>query len=324
MNKNKWFALPNGCPPLYESLIAAGFFLLCFAILLPELFFLIRSPMGGDGATLKDPAVSFAVFMPAFREFRSELLEHGNILWSNLRGMGLPILGNGVQGAPLFPLNLALLWLPDHIYWSVMPIARIVLIALGAYLLARRVFGLSMVAGVVFAILIGFNVNIVRWINHPWLNGVLAGVWYLYFSCTVFALATARRSQVGLHCLGLVVGVFAMITCGFPEASAVAAIFAAFSFIGFTLAGWRVFRKDFGKRLALLTLCHLIGFCLSAVQVFALVEFVDLGAIEDLREGYIKANFRPDQALPFGLAQFTHFWMSGLQQSYLNFYVGLF
>jgi hypothetical protein len=66
--------------------------------------------------------------MPAFREWRYELLNHGNILWSNLRAFGQPMLGNGVQGAPLFPLNLLLIGLPDSLYWSLMPLLRLVLI----------------------------------------------------------------------------------------------------------------------------------------------------------------------------------------------------
>ena len=189
---NDLFTNPQNSPKsFYENLLAFALLVFSFAIIFPELFFLRLTPMGGVPSAIKDPAVSWAAFMPAFREFRYELLENGKILWSNLRSFGLPMLGNAVQGAPLFPLNLALIGLPDHLYWSVMPITRTILIGLGTHLLCRKIFGLSLIASLCFAFLAGFNINVLRWINHPWQNGLLAGIWYTYFCCTLFLHSSA-------------------------------------------------------------------------------------------------------------------------------------
>ena len=152
---------------LSELLFAASAIFWCLFFLLPDLVLMRATPMMGDGMTLKDPNVSWGAFMPALREFRYELLNHGNVLWSNLRATGQPLLGNTVQAAPLFPLNLALIWLPDTSYWSVMPLLRLGLIALVCFLLARRIFGLSISASLAFALVAGFNLNVIRWVNHP-------------------------------------------------------------------------------------------------------------------------------------------------------------
>ncbi len=307
-----------------EAWLIFGFLVLSFAFIFPELFFLKLSPMGGLPSAIKDPAVSWAAFMPAFREFRLELFEHNNILWSNLRSLGLPMLGNGVQAAPLFPLNLSLLWLPDSLYWSVMPILRVILIALGAYLLSRRVFGLTLVASLCFALLTGFNINVMRWINHPHTNGLLAGIWYTYFCCTLFINHDKHRSTIFWHWLGLVVCVFGMITNGFPETSALAAIFAACFFIAFIASNWTQYKTSSVRSLSLIVLAHIVGLSCSAVQIFALLEFIDIGAAMELRKGYIGGTYWPAERIPFALSQLTPFWVNLEYLKYLNFSIGLF
>lgn len=307
-----------------EAWLAFGFLTFCFAVILPDLFFLRLSPMGGYPSAIKDPTVSWAAFMPAFREFRYELFENGNILWSNLRSLGLPLLGNGIQGAPLFPLNLSLIWLPDSLYWSVMPILRVILIGLGAYLLSRRVLGLSLAASLCFALLAGFNVNVMRWINHPWQNGLLAGIWYTYFCCTLFIHNKQKRTILFWHWLGLVVAVFGMITNGFPEASALAALLALFLFIAFMVTHWSDYRSSLFRPFVLIVLAHIVGLSLSAIQIFALLEFIDVGAAMELREGFIGGTFKAQETVPFILSQFSHFWVTPELLKYLNFSIGLF
>lgn len=323
-NRNSFKNSQNPLPSLFEALLAFILLTLSFATIFPDLFFLRLSPMGGSPATIKDPSVSWAAFMPAFREFRYELFEHGNILWSNIRSLGLPMLGNGVQGAPLFPLNLALIWLPDSLYWSVMPITRVILIGLGAYLLCRRIFGLSLIASLCFALLAGFNVNVMRWINHPWQNGLLAGIWYTYFCCTLFIYAKAKRSILFLHWLGLIIAVFGMITNGFPEASALAAILAAMLFIAFILSNWLLIKPNWLISFGLIVVGHVVGLSLSAVQIFALLEFIDVGQALELREGFIGGTYKPDEYIPFLLGQFSIFWAVPEALKYLNFTIGLF
>lgn len=305
-----------------ERLLVFAFLVACFAYIFPDLFFLIRSPMEGTTLTLKDPTVSWSAFMPAFREFRYELLNSGNILWSNLRGMGQPILGNGVQGAPLFPLNIILLPLPDSLYWSVMPISRLLLIALAAYMIARKLIGFSIAASLMFALLIGFNINVTRWMNHPWSNGLLAGLWYLYFLCRVSTLNS--KPHIGKACLGLTISVFAMISCGFPEASAMSAIIVVFLFGGWWLSHWHELKPSVGKILTLLLSCHFIGLALGSAQLLSLLEFIQHGGSLSLREGFAGGAHDKSNALSYGLAQFSMFWPTGAQQKFLSFSIGLF
>ncbi|MFT6047115.1 MAG: hypothetical protein ACI9WC_002828 [Arenicella sp.] len=305
-----------------EGIFTFAFFLGCFAFLYPELFLLQATPMGGDSWTIKDPAVSWAAFMPSWREFRYEFLNHGNLLWSDLRAMGQPMLGNGVQAAPLFPLNLALIALPDLWYWTAMPILRVVLIALALYLTARKVFKLSILASLIFALMCGFNLNVMRWINHPWCNGILAGVWYFYFICSVIlpSKSTLYSNRSGV--LGLIISVYAMVTAGFPEASAVSAIFAVFLFVGVLFAYWKKLRPNIWASLRIVLLCHIAGFCLSAPQIFALLEYIDFTLAMDLREGFIGGGYTADDTIAFALAQFSLFWRTTAQHQYLNFYLG--
>lgn len=304
-----------------EILFALLALILAFAYIYPELFFLKLSPMGGNPLTLKDPTVSWSAFMPAFRDFRYELLEHGNLLWSNLRGMGQPILGNTVQGAPLFPLNLALLPLPDSLYWSVMPISRIILIGLGCFMIARRIIGLSFAASLFFALLIGFNINTLRWINHPTSNGLLAGIWYFYFACRICLADTARQKIFAI--IGFSVGVFAMITTGFPEAAAMAALLFGILFIGFAINKWHAIKPRLLPIAGLLIGCHIVGLSLSAIQVFALLEYIDFSAAMELRSGYAGGSYKPEDLYPYTLAQLSSFGPSAAHQSLLTFSMGL-
>jgi len=251
-----------------------------FAFIFPDLFLLRRSPMIASPLTLKDPTVSWSVFMPAFREFRYEFLEHGNVLWSNLRGLGQPLLGNSVQAAPLFPMNLALVWLPDWLYWSVMPMLRTTLIGLGAYLICLRVFKLSFIASLSFALFAGFNIDVLRWMNHPWQNGLLAGIWYTYFCCVMFS--GQKKSLIAFYgCwLGLIVSIIGMATNGFPAASALSAMFALIVFLGFLINNWVEIRHSFFKSLILIVIAHVVGLAVSATQIFALLEFMDVSQLE--------------------------------------------
>ena len=307
-----------------EAFLIVIFFIASFAYLLPNIFFFNASPMFGDTWALIDPSVSPGAFMPAFREFRYELLENFNILWSSLRSMGLPLMGNAVQSAPLFPLNLSLIWVPDSVYWTLMPILRVMLIGIGCYVISRKVFRFSILPSIIFALMAGYNINIIRWINHPWQNGILAGIWYLYFCCSIFQNVNEKRMTLALHCLGLIISVFAMIACGFPEASATAAIYALFIFIGYLFSGEIRSNTPLVKIFVCIIICHLIGLSLAAVQIFSLLEFIDVSEAMALRKNYISNTFRPDQTLPVLFGQFTYFWLEPGQQRYSYFYIGLF
>jgi len=303
-----------------EVLYALIVVMAVFAFIYPELFFLRQSPMGGNPLTLKDPTVSWTAFMPAFRDFRYELLEHTNLLWSNSRGLGQPLLGNTVQGAPLFPLNLLLLPLPDSLYWSIMPIARILLIGLGCFLIARNVVGLSIGASLFFALLIGFNINTVRWMNHPWTNGFLAGIWYYYYSCRI-CLAQTKTEKI-IAVIGLVTGVFAMITTGFPEAAAMSALLFGLLFIGFLFTYWKRVKSELLVSGTLLLTCHFIGFGLSSIQIFALLEFIEVAGALELRSEFVSGSYQSSDLQQYFLAQISPFGTNTLHQTFLTFSMG--
>lgn len=261
--------------------------------------------------------------MPSLREFRFELFEHGNILWSNLRALGQPMLGNGVQAAPLFPLTLILIGLPDQFFWSVMPIIRVLLIALGCFVLARKAFGLSFSASFAFAILAGFNLNVFRWINHPWSNGILAGLWYLVFLHRVSFVQSLSLKSQRLARLGLIVAVYSMVTCGFPEAAAVSALLVLVLFTALVVANATAFGESWRSISHDIVMCHIAGFAFSAPQVFALLEYIEFTGAMSLRDSFIDATYRPDEVLPYWLSQLTLLWESDVQHRYLNFSIGL-
>jgi len=305
----------------FEAIFA--FLALCavFAYVYPELFFLRQSPMGANPLTLKDPTVSWSAFMPAFRDFKYELLEHGNLLWSNARGLGQPILGNTVQGGPLFPLNLVLLPLADSLYWSVMPIMRIILIGLGCFLIARRIIGLSITASLFFALLVCFNINTVRWMNHPWVNGFLAGIWYFYFACRTCLSQTKAEHIIAV--IGFSTSVFAMVTTGFPEAAAMSALLFGILFIGFLFANWSLIKPKLLSIATRLLACHVIGFGFSAIQIFALIEFIDVSAAIELRSGFAGGSYESKDLYPYFLAQVSPFGTNKAHQTLLTFSMGL-
>ncbi len=328
-NKDRSFAGNSPFYPVDQSaLVKSGFWWAAFALIAlfwcfqPDLFLLKVSPMVGDLWSNKDAVVSWMAFMPSLREFRYELFEHGNILWSNLRGMGQPMLGNGVQGAPLFPLSLALIWLPDQIFWSVMPMARIILIGLMLFLIARNIFKLPWAAALIFALLAGYNLNVFRWINHPWSNGALAGVWYFYFLLRVSLPSELSHRRQQWHAVGLVIGIIAMVTNGFPEAAALFALIIAFIYIAVMLAEFSALKANFWMLCQRLALLHFVGFGLSAIQIIALLEYIEYTGVMGLRKGFISGAWKPEDAYPYTLSQLSLFWKTEAQRRYISFTVG--
>ncbi len=101
---------------------------------------------------LQDPAVSHWVFVPGIKTLQYEVFHHLNILWSNLRGLGMPILANDVQAAPLYPLTALLIWVPGEYFWNVFVLARWIVFASGAFLLASRCFRFNLVGSSIFVL----------------------------------------------------------------------------------------------------------------------------------------------------------------------------
>lgn len=315
----------NGHKPasIYEYWWALAALLFIFWLFHPDLFMLRESPMFGDLWSNKDPTVSWSAYMPGLREFRYELFENGNIFWSPHRGLGQAILGNGVQGAPLFPLTLAQLWVPDQLFWSINPMSRIFITAVMLFLCARNLFNLPWVPAIVFSILAAYNINVFRWINHPWTNGLLAGAWYLYFMVQVTLPANYSGKRQAVHAIGLVLGVIGMVTNGFPEASAVFAFVVAFIYPAIVIARWSELKHHLSQSFIRLVLLHLCGFGLSIVQIIGLLEYIEYTQVMDLRDGISSNAFKPQDIAPYLNSQLSIFWRTDAQRDYISFTVGI-
>lgn len=283
-----------------------SFFLLC--LFYPGFVFFETSPMHANSWEISDPSVSWANFMPSFRVFQYELYNNANILWSSLRTMGMPILANDIQAAPLFPLTVLFSWLDENIFWNVFVAARLVLLGLGTYLLARRFFGFQKLPSIYFIVTFVYALYVMRWMNNPWQNGLLAGVWYLYFLCRTLEMPswyTLKRVRVFL---GLVLAVFMMVTCGFPEASVMCAILVILVFTPLLVS--RVWRKEVKLKPFFqdLLLAHIAGFALSSFQIFSIIEL--LAASESHRFVGLRQYAAAD-IIPFFAENLTRFLESG-------------
>ena len=287
--------------------------------------------MFGSAWSLQDPVVTFWTFIPGLKVLLFEILQNGNFLWSSLKGLGMPLLGSEVQEAPLFPLTLALLWIPEAYYWNAFVILRWILLGSGAFLLAHRMFGLERTGALVFVLAFAFAFYHLRWMNHPYLNGIAAGVWYWYF---LLSALKGNDVQLGAikrripHFIGLVVSAYSVLTCGFPEASVTVA--AITLILGTVFLVQRLIINLHGVHvdISIITLAHLLAVALAAPQVFALIEFVGL-SIPGRRVGYGLTQL--SDPLPFFLQQLmwngeksrhatlTHIW--GLSATFL-FFIG--
>ena len=159
-----------------DYLLGIAFSLVVITVLFPDLVSLINSPMFGTNLTLQDSSVSKWVFIPDLKVLKYEVFNNYNFLWSNLKGLGMPLLGNGVQVAPMYPLTLICLLVPDPYFWNVFVIARWLILGVGSFLLAVRCFGLGKTGGLLFVLTFAFAFYELRWLNHPFLNGIAGGV----------------------------------------------------------------------------------------------------------------------------------------------------
>ena len=286
--------------------------------------------MFGSAWSLQDPVVTFWTFIPGLKVLLFEILQNGNFLWSSSKGLGMPLLGSEVQEAPLFPLTLALLWIPEAYYWNAFVILRWILLGSGAFLLAHRMFGLERTGALVFVLAFAFAFYHLRWVNHPYLNGIAAGVWYWYF---LLSALKGNDVQLGAikrripHFIGLVVSAYSVLTCGFPEASVTVATITLILGTVFLVQRLIINLHGVHVDISIITLAHLLAVALAAPQVLALIEFVGL-SIPGHRVGYGLTQL--SDPLPFFLQQLmwdgeksrhgtlTHIW--GLSATFLFFY----
>lgn len=280
-------AVLNFFPKKRSHLFLSLSFLLVL-IAYPAVFFFRHFPMHSLGWELQDPVSSIWNYVPSLRVIRYEFLHRHNWLWSSLRGMGMPILANEVQGAPFFPLTLALLWVPEPYFWNVFVVVRLALVLWACFLLASRLFRFSDFASFVFTVCFGLSVYLLRFLNHPWLNGVLAGLWCFYFVGQLLEPSERSPEKWWLETVLLALSVFSVITCGFPESTAMMGIVGALLFAPLVIS--RLFSKE-KKGVLLVGIGVVSGVCLASLQILALSELVSLAG----------AGYRTG----FGLSQFS-------------------
>lgn len=261
--------LLKGWGEVILGLLISFLLLYCFY---PGFMLFNQTPMFANGWELKDPIVSPMTFRPSFRVFQYELYNHYTTLWSSLRAMGMPLLAYDIQTAPLFPLTLVLSWLHEDIFWNVFVICQLVLMAFGVYLLVRKFFGFKRLPAVLFILSFIYSLYVMRWMNHPWQNGLLAGIWYLYFLCLTIVQGKDYSLKRLAVFLGLVLSVYSMVTCGFPEAAVMSAFLVVFTYVPLFIQ--RVIKKQilWKSYLQDLILAHIAGFALASYQLFSVIE----------------------------------------------------
>ncbi|MEK6705035.1 MAG: hypothetical protein AABZ06_04550 [Bdellovibrionota bacterium] len=261
---------------LSDIQFAAIFGLALFASLFPNIAFFLGSPLLATGWELQDPITSWLVFWPDLSIIRTELIKRGNLLWTNLQGMGVPLLGNDVQAAALYPLTLGLIWLPEHIFWNVFVTIRMALIGMACLLIGLRMLYLSRPSAILFTLCLAYGLTVVRWMNHAWQNGFLAGLWYLYFLNELLAENRSGRTakSVGVA-IGLTISAYALFTCGFPESAAMSTLLVIL--VGGPMIIAAMFRRQVSsaKIFGIIFISLLLAGSLASHQILALIEFIN-------------------------------------------------
>lgn len=292
----------------YHLVFAFLVSLLLILVIYPEILTMKETPMGRTTwVELQDPGVSHMNFVPGRNVIRYEMFKNGNILWSNLRGLGMPLLGNDIQVAPMFPLTMLLSWIPGTYFWNIYVLIRLFLLAVAAYLVAFEILKFRKMSSVFFMFTFIYALYVLRWMNHPYQNGLLAGLWYIYFLGKLPYLSGEKYNfKRLLGILGLTVSVYSLVTCGFPEASAMSAILVLLVYPVLIIG--HIFRKEIRYKAFLFDIIigHALGFALSSPQVYSLIEFISLTK-PDFRATLGMHQFSFADIYPYFLGMITSF-----------------
>jgi hypothetical protein len=276
-------------------ILACLFSFLFILIRYPGIITFQSFPMAGESWELQDPVISSMTLVPGERVLHYEIFHNANLLWSNLRGMGEPLLGGEVQAAPLFPLTLLWVGLADHSFFSAMVLSRLFLIGVAGFMIGWRLFGFRIFGSVVFCCAFSFGFNTLGWMNHPWQNALLAVLWYFYF---VWSLATRSAQPLSKRfwpLTGVALCFYSLFASGFPEGIAYSALLVICALIGPTISiifrkgsNWRTFIKD-------CAIAHILGTLFILPQILALTEYV--------------AQTQPRFRSGLGLVQYDSVWV---------------
>lgn len=288
-NRGKTLISDFNAYPVICSLIIG---LLSSFIFYPNIFLLKASPMFQTTWELIDPTVSLLNFIPGVDLVRHEFLHNFNLLWSGLKNFGSPILANEIQAAPIFPLTLALIWIPDPYFWNFFVIIRLCLMGAAALLIARNLFRLSWFGSAIFMLILVYDPIVSRYINHPWSNGLMSGLWLMYFlSAAIYHGFFKTNKDFLLNTFGITFSTYSVITSGFPEAMLMVLILCLiiFVFTFYDFIGKRG-RQSFYPLVIGLGVGGLTGLLFASMQIFALLEYLS-NVPADFRTGFGSQQF---------------------------------
>lgn len=148
-----------------------------------------------------------------WRVLAHEQLSRGTFpLWNPSGGGGTPLFANG-QSALLFPVNLAVLWLPPDLAATVAELVKPALAAIGTALFLRAL-GVGAAGCVLAGVAWAFSGPMVTWLGWPHTNALLM-VPYLFWTTTRWLQSGRWRWWIGVA-VALAVQLFG----GHPETTA--------------------------------------------------------------------------------------------------------
>ena len=205
------------------------------------------------------------VFEPDGLIVRRALREGRLPIWTPAASAGLPLLADQ-QSAPLFPLTWIGVVLPYDWSRAWINVLKLVLAALGTYLLARALAlrrGPALLGGVSY----GFAAYLVIWLLHPHANAYVVLPWLLLAADRLCERGTARDAAL----LGLGLGL--AFLGGQPESGLIVSVATA-AWVIYRLAGARPARGELVRRLLLGVAAAVLGAGLAAVMLLPLLEAI--------------------------------------------------
>ena len=195
--------------------------------------------------------------------FSAEQLKSGYFpLWNSHNGLGVPHLAN-MQSAIFYPLN----WLKFALgFWNVIDwilIIRLWLAGFFLYLFVRAALGLDAVSGIFAGLSFALCGYFLRYVYMSHLNVECLIPLQLY----LFHLLLQKRKMIYWLLSGL--GIYLLITGGFPEASLYAVLFCAL-YLLFGESG----QISFGKKSVLLASALGFGLLLASAQWLPFYEYL--------------------------------------------------
>ena len=205
------------------------------------------------------------VFEPDGLIVRRALREARLPIWTPAASAGLPLLADQ-QSAPLFPLTWIGVVLPYDWSRAWINVLKLVLAALGTYLLARALAlrrGPALLGGVSY----GFAAYLVIWLLHPHANAYVVLPWLLLAADRLCERGTVRDAAL----LGLGLGI--AFLGGQPESGLIVSLATA-AWVIYRLAGARPARGELVRRILLGVAAAVLGAGLAAVMLLPLLEAI--------------------------------------------------